>query len=423
MPPAPVVEVFSAGQLAGALRRSETEEDTVLFDYAESCLPANAVSLTMPVVSDQYDSMGTVHPIFEMNMPEGILLERLRILFAKTVPMLDDLALLSIVGRSQIGRLRYASPGTQPADVPRQSLEEILTYRGAEDLFDDLLNRYATYSGVSGMQPKVLVSAPPAPPDRVTARGTTHIVKSFDARERPELAANEYFCLRAARHAGIPVAEALLSDNRRILVIERFDLRPDGSYLGMEDFCVLNGMRSHGRYEGSYELLAKRVGQFVSAASRRESLRQLFMILALSCAIENGDAHLKNFAVVYEHAEADVRLAPAFDLVSTTPYQPRDILALTLDGTKEFPSRETLVSFGRRSCEMTPAETAEALDRVAAGVEKAISELREAARQLAGFDEPARRFIQAFERGIRRLQAHEKKTRVGHPRSDPRLQR
>ena len=32
----------------------------------------------MPVIRDQYDSMNTVLPIFEMNLPEGALLEKLR---------------------------------------------------------------------------------------------------------------------------------------------------------------------------------------------------------------------------------------------------------------------------------------------------------------------------------------------------------
>src|SRR5262249_37065340 len=97
----------------------------------------------MPVVRDPYDSMGTVHPVFEMNLPEGALLEKLRPLFAKTIPPLDSLGLLEIVGRSQIGRLRYAPPGAPPADVPPQNLKELLTYKGTEDLFRDLLDRYA----------------------------------------------------------------------------------------------------------------------------------------------------------------------------------------------------------------------------------------------------------------------------------------
>jgi len=404
VPPRPVVDVFAAGRHAGSLRRSDVDGDTVLFGYADGCRPEDAVSLTMPVVSDHYDSMGTVHPIFEMNMPEGVLLGKLRLMFAKTVPDLDDLALLSIVGQSQIGRLRYAGPGARPADIPRQSVEEILTYAGTRDLFDDLLQRYAAYSGVSGMQPKVLVSAAETRPDRVTARGATHIVKSFDPHERPELAANEYYCMRAAHHAGIPAANVTLSTNRRILVVERFDLAPDGTYLGMEDFCVLNGIRSHGRYEGSYELLAKRIGQFVTPTQRRESLRQFFLILAMSCAIENGDAHLKNFAVIYEHAESTVKLAPAYDLVSTTPYQPRDVLALTLGNSKSFPSRATLTAFARESCQLTASEIAKLLDRVAAGVSAAIAEIREACGTHADFAQAGAHFIKIFERGLARLE-------------------
>src|SRR5258708_29520883 len=58
----------------------------------------------MPVRPDQYDAMAGLLPIFEMNLPEGALKERLRMQFAKTIPEFDDLDLLSIVGSSQIGR-------------------------------------------------------------------------------------------------------------------------------------------------------------------------------------------------------------------------------------------------------------------------------------------------------------------------------
>lgn len=397
------VDVFSSGRRAGRLHRSDVEPDTILFGYDAGCRPEDAVSLTMPVVADQYDSMGTVHPIFEMNLPEGSLLERLRLMFAKVVPEFDDLALLSIVGRSQIGRLRYAVPGAEPVNVPQQSMEEILSYSGARDLFEDLLQRYAQYSGISGMQPKVLVRAAETP-ERVTARGATHIVKSFDPRDRPELAANEYFCMRAGHLAGIPTATATLSSNRRILVVERFDLGRDGTYLGMEDFCVLNGLRSHGRYEGSYENIAKRIGQFATPGQRREALKQFFLILALSCAVENGDAHLKNFSMIYENPEGTVRLAPAYDIVSTTAYQPRDVLALTLNGTKSFPDRASLMSFGKTACELTQKGANAALENVSTGVTSAIAEIRKAARESKSFASAAETLTKIFERGRSRLQ-------------------
>ena len=253
MPPSNrALDVFASGRLAGTLSRSDLEIDTYLFGYRNDTQAEDAVSLTMPVVADQYDSMGAVHPIFEMNLPEGALLERLRLTFAKTVPDLDSLGLLAIVGQSQIGRLRYALSGSTPAPVPAQNLKELLLFKGAEDLFQDLLERYAIYSGISGMQPKVLLRDADIPLTRVTERGATHIVKSFNPREYPELAANEYFCIQAARAAGIAAPDVRLSRNRRILVVERFDRSSQGTYLGCEDFCVLNALRAHGRYEGSY---------------------------------------------------------------------------------------------------------------------------------------------------------------------------
>lgn len=403
MPKNSALEVFASGHLAGTLARSDVEADSFIYQYDAACRAEDAISLTMPVVRDQYVSTGGLMAIFEMNLPEGALLERLRLLFAKAVPNLDDLEILALLGQSQIGRLRYARPGAAPPDVPARSLREILTYRGAEDLFGDLVNQYATYSGISGLQPKALLRASESPLSRTTLLGTTHIVKSFDPREFPELLANEYFCLRAARHAGIPTANNQLSENRRILAIERFDRRSDGSYLGFEDFCVLNGLRSHGRYQGSYEKLARRIEQFVSPRSLRAAQEQFFCMVALNCAVENGDAHLKNFAVLYEHAEGEVTLAPAYDVVATTPYMARDVLALTLAGSKQFPERKTLLAFARQHCGLSESKAAELLERARDGVLQAIGEMRGYIHEYGDFKPVGETLIGTFERGMSRL--------------------
>ncbi len=396
------LDVFASGQQAGALDRSDLEADTFLFTYATACGAQDAVSLTMPVIRDPYDSMGTVHPIFEMNLPEGVLLEKLRARFAKTVPDFDDLALLAIVGRSQIGRLRYALAGQAPEDVPEQNLAEVLAYRGAGDLFADLLERYATYSGISGLQPKVLVRTNEMDLPRATDRGATHIVKSFDPREYPELAANEYFCLRAARHTGLPAPHVRLSDNRRVLVVARFDRRDDGKYLGCEDFCALSGLRAHGRYHGGYEDIATRISQFVSGSHERTALTQFFTTVALSCAVENGDAHLKNFAVLYDDAESTVSLAPVYDIVATTPYIPRDVLALTLGDSKAFPDRARLMTLGRRACGLSKASVDAALAAVQMGVERAVAEIRDYIGTNPDFATAGNSLIAAFRRGLAR---------------------
>jgi len=363
----PPVHVFTAGIVAGSLTRSDVEPDTTLFGYREGTKPENAVSLTMPVRADQYDSMAGLLPLFEMNLPEGALRERLRLQFAKAIPEFDDLDLLQIVGGSQIGRLRYSFQESIDENVPTQDLSEILTYKGGADLFTHLLEQFATYSGISGMQPKVLVREVKVP-EKITHHGATHIVKSFDAKEYPELAANEFICTRGAAAAGIDTPHAQLSENRQFLVVDRFDLVADGSYLGIEDFCVLDGRRSHGRYDGSYEGIARRMTNYVSPRALGKAKEQFALMVAYSCAVGNGDAHLKNFSVTYRHPEAEVSLAPAYDIVSTVPYMPRDTLALEMSGSKQFPDRARLIKFVRLVTGKTEKAAQQLLDQVATGI-------------------------------------------------------
>lgn len=396
------LNVFANTGRAGRLDRSEREEDTILFTYRHDCPRDAAVSLTMPVRPDQYDAMAGLLPIFEMNLPEGGLKDRLRNQFAKAIPEFDDLDLLSIVGSSQIGRLRYSQQDKPKEEVPAQNLEEILKYRGTADLFAHLLDRFATYSGISGMQPKVLVRDEKAP-EKLAHRGATHIIKAFDPSEYPELAANEFICTHGAAAAGIATARVQLSENRRLLVAERFDLKPDGSYLGIEDFCVLEARRAHGRYDSSYENIARRMSDFVSASALAEARAQYALMVAFSCAIENGDAHLKNFAVIYETPEREVRLAPAYDVVSTTPYIPRDTLALTLDDSKAFPRRDQLIRFIRSVTSKTQRAAVELLDRVAYGVSVSIAQAADYGRKYADARTFADRLIEVMTRGLDRL--------------------
>lgn len=399
----PALNVFVGRAPVGALTRSDVEEDTILFGYRDRVIAEHAVSLSMPVRVDQYDAMSGLLPIFEMNLPEGALRERLRLQFAKAIPEFDDLDLLQIIGTSQIGRLRYSLEPELDEAVPAQDLHEILTYRGSSDLFAHLLQKFATYSGISGIQPKVLLRELQAP-GKVTHQGATHIVKSFDPAEYPELAANEYICTHGAAAAGINTARVRLSENRRLLVVDRFDIHPDGTYLGIEDLCVLDGRRAHGRYDGSYEGIAKRLTSFVSPAALARAREQYALMVAYSCTIGNGDAHLKNFSVLYRHAEAQVELAPAYDLISTLPYIPRDSLALTLDGSKEFPQRPRLLKFVRQVTGKTEKAANKLLDQVRDGVRAALHLAATYGRDNRGTSRFVGRLTDVLNGGLTRLE-------------------
>jgi serine/threonine-protein kinase HipA len=262
------------------------------------------------------------------------------------------------------------------------------------------MNRFATSSGISGMQPKVLIRDEPGVFGRVTNKGATHIVKSFDPNEFRELAANEFFSMQAARYAGLNTARASLSENRKMLVVERFDLTTGGTYSGFEDFCVLSGMRSSGRYNSSYEVLAKRITDYVSPVHQVESMKHYFGTVSLACAIRNGDAHLKNFGLLYEKPGENIRLAPVYDMLSTAPYFPHETLALELDGSKKFPSRKQIIHFGRQACGLSSAQVAQALDNVTQGIDMAIEDMRIYARNHPDFESTAEYLSKVFSGGL-----------------------
>ena len=390
------VSVYVSGKFSGAITRSDVEDDTFLFTYEQACPPDLAVSLTMPVVADQYDSMGTIHPIFEMNLPEGSLRHRLESMFSRAVRDFDALSLLELTGKSQIGRLRYAAAGEALDEVPAENLQKLLAYKGAGDLFDDLMNRFAAHSGISGMQPKVLIRDEAESLGKITNKGATHIVKSFDPKEFPELAANEFFCMQAARLAGLNTAETRLSETRRMLIVDRFDRTESGHYLGFEDFCVLSGMRSAGRYNSSYEALAGRISDYVSPEHKKASMLQYFGTVALACAIRNGDAHLKNFGVLYAGSAEDVRLAPVYDMLSTAPYYPRDALALEFAGSKTFPTKKQLNRFGRTACGLSSRDVDLVLANVSHGVMHVIREMVVYAQEHPDFERAAKHLTSVF---------------------------
>jgi len=402
-----MIRAWTSGVEAGRLDRTSPRGST--FAYNPDADAVCAVSLTMPTRLASWDSPYGLAPIFEMNLPEGALRERLRLAFAKATGSFDDLDLLAVVGRSQVGRLRYTGLDEQLDEaVPFQSVDEILTARRDGGLFAYLLDRFAAFSGLSGVQPKFMVRdekafADVGGGDRASFRGATHIVKFWEA-DYPELAANEFFCLRAAERCGLNVPNFRLAEEGQALVIDRFDLKPDGAYRGLEDFCVLNARSTAEKYRGSYETAVwKRFRQFASPDVLTQDSRSLFTLMALNCALRNGDAHLKNFGVVYDDVQGTVALAPVYDLVTTTAYLPADTMALTLNGSTRWPDAATLRTFGETREIGSPAVIRAILDRVAEAVFETRAELLAHAKDRPAFAEVAVRMEAAWGEGVASL--------------------
>ena len=402
-----MLRVWTDSQRSGLLDRHGQRGTTFVYDPKVAI--ARAVSVTMPVRTASWDTPYGLAPIFDMNLPEGALRAYLMRSFAKATGTFDDFDLLGVVGRTQIGRIRYSDSDAElTEEVPFQSVDEILQARRGGELFKYLLEKFAVHSGLSGAQPKVMIRGIDEPQSSTVAdrqspsfKSATHIVKFWEPAEYPELAANEYFCLSAAKAMDLAVPEFQLSDDGLALVVKRFDLKSDGSYLGYEDFCVLNGLPTADKYKGSYETrLFKRAREFIDIHQHRRSLEDLFKVFVLNCAIRNGDAHLKNFGIVYADVMGHASLAPIYDLVSTQPYLPKDPMALTLNGSTNWPDRKALTLLGQTRCDLALQTVKRVLEETADVLSKVAPDVVTYFKNTATHRDIGDRLLAAWETGI-----------------------
>ncbi len=373
------VSIGDADQ-AGQLLKGSTYE----FRYRVPDPDQASMALLMPAHQQLTWQDGDLFPPMDQNLPEGDLFMKIRALFPKQ-PM-TPMHLLALIGRNGIGRLGYHLEGQVSAAAPRpMSKADLLKTRYTPAVFNELVAAYlSTGAGIAGMQPKIMV------PDRTTVPIPSLIVKAASSAY-PDLAANESMCLSAARRAQISVPEFALSDDGQMLVLDRFDMvvRADGSMerLGFEDIAALAGLRvrdvlSDRKYQGSYQRIAELLRQL---QLHSKDLQRFFEQVAFSVMVRNGDAHLKNFGVLYRSA-SEVWLAPMFDVVTTSIYKytrypggpelEDHTLALKLFAgkhhTKAYPTRDELLDFGRRVCGVSHPE--QVIQRIAQAMQEILLE-------------------------------------------------
>ena len=314
--------------------RLDFESGQYVFNYHDDA--KEVVSLTMPVRSESWTSI-ELHPIFQMNMPEGALREAIKNAFSK-IEKMDDMGFLKIVGPHVLGRVKFGELSSIDGAL---SLDEILN-SPKENLFEELMERFAIRSGVSAQ-------------NKTTMKFEHYIVKSWQ-NEYPQLALNEYFCMKAVQHSGLDTPEFYLSDDLSLFVIKRFDVKEDESYLGFEDMCVLTARGTEEKYDGSYEEIARVIKDIISPEHKREALKTLVKAIIMNHFLRNGDGHLKNYGIVYENDYEDARLAPIYDVITTTKYIKKDIPALYLGGNKLWWKEKTYKNFAKSSCGMSQKE-------------------------------------------------------------------
>ena len=168
----------------------------------------------------------------------------------------------------------------------------------------------------------------------------------------PAVPLNEYAMMRLAGEVGIEVPAVRLVHRDEMdglpsrmwpnteewaYAVERFDRAKDArrTPIHIEDFAQVRDWYAVKKYDGAFESVAAIAYRGRDVTALREVVRRL----VFSVLVGNGDAHLKNWSLIYRDRRTP-ELSPAYDLVSTFSY--RDVvdggedMALKLNNTRRF---------------------------------------------------------------------------------------
>jgi serine/threonine-protein kinase HipA len=217
----------------------------------------------------------------------------------------------------------------------------------AEQQRQEAINRAGKMS-IQGLQPKLsAVLRVSEGRLEIVDRGGRYILKPQSA-DYPELPENEDLTMHMASAVGIEVPlHGLLrsSDGSLTYFIQRFD-REGRTRVPLEDFAQLTAESRDTKYNSSMEKVAAVIDQFCTFPAMERV--KLFERTLFSFLVGNEDMHLKNFSLITRKQK--VELAPAYDFLSTTiaMKNPREELALPLQGKKSRLTRHDLMEYFAR---------------------------------------------------------------------------
>jgi serine/threonine-protein kinase HipA len=109
---------------------------------------------------------------------------------------------------------------------------------------------------------------------------------------------------------------------------------------------------------------------------------------------------LKNFGIVYQDVLGEARLAPVYDLVTTSVYLPKDSMALTFNGSTKWPSAKELQRLGETRIGGSPSRIKQILEHVAEAISGTSTEVRNYVEEHPNFTDIGGRMLEEWEKGI-----------------------
>ncbi|MBK8015104.1 MAG: HipA domain-containing protein [Deltaproteobacteria bacterium] len=189
------------------------------------------------------------------------------------------------------------------------------------------------FSALAGMQMKFSMSMVNERLTLAAVTGATHWIVKLPGPDFEDLPEVETATMRWAARAGLDVPahrtvpfEALSgipswglveAPPVSVFAVERFDRRPDASRVHQEDLCQALGLRpSNKNGDRGPGVRFDAALRFVDDVCGENEGRKMARRLGFMIASGNGDAHLKNWALLWGDAQRPL-LAPCYDLVAT----------------------------------------------------------------------------------------------------------
>ncbi|WP_418186629.1 type II toxin-antitoxin system HipA family toxin [Aliarcobacter lanthieri] len=342
----------------------EKDKNQYGFNYLANYKP---ISLIMPYKSSSYIWKYKLHPIFDMNMPEGYLFELFKNYLTKEYGYIDDFLIFSHICSNIQSRLTYKSE-FEKKEFFSFDLNEVLE-NDTQDTFYKIVTTFLDKNAISGIQPKSLAILE----DKESLISKEYIIKTW-ADEYPQLALNEYFCLKAIEKTNVKIPNIKVSKNSKFLLVERFNYdKQTDIFLGFEEILCLLGKNKDEKYSGSYEQISKVI--YSVSTQKLEDMKSFYKVIVMNYLLKNGDAHLKNFGILYNSNFSKIYFSPAYDVVNTVVYFHKDRPALSMFGKKVWFGKKELIKFGILNCYLSENEANKIYEICINALKESINEL------------------------------------------------
>lgn len=347
------VELNGGLTYVGRIEGNHSEDARFFYESAyKNHSDSRPISINLPFQEEGFEPDQT-RIFFEGLLPEGFT--RRCVADWMHVDERDYLSILAGLGSECLGAIKIVESDMEEIQPVYQklSMEEVrnLAREGAVESAQLVTKAHLSLTGASG---KVGLYYDEGNDQWYLPIGdapSTHIVKQSHVRLKG-IVLNEQLCMLTAKKLGIDASDSFVinlgnaEDGDILFATKRYDrIIGNGNRkiqglivpyrLHQEDLAQAMGIPSVHKYEHNKDGYLKRVFEILRYYSSEPiaDLQKLWDIEIFNYLVGNTDNHIKNLSLVYGTSLNSIRLAPAYDMISTTLYESstRD-MSISIDG-------------------------------------------------------------------------------------------